>query len=94
MPVDYYPNKSVEELVALLESLQKRQVSGGIIEVLAAGVRTTRDFSKSGTSRVEVEIKRVLYSLFLRAAGSDEAADWPNPYAGRIRMTRTRYTFS
>ena len=96
MPVDYYLGKSVEELVVLLNSLQNRQIKGGITQVAAAGVSTMREFgiAKNGQSRVEVEIKRVLYSLFMRAATTDAAKQWPNPYANRIRKTRARYTYS
>ena len=95
MPVDYYPNKSLEDLTALLNSLQSRQVKGSIVEVSVAGVRTVRQPGGSGTSRTETEILRVLYSMHLRAAGSTQLAEkYPNPYAGRIRRTRARYTFS
>jgi len=94
--VDYYPQKSMEELIGLLESLQNRQVKGAITEVSAAGVRTTRDVGSNGStnSRTETEILRVLYSIHLRAASGPEAARWPDPYASRIRRTRARYTFS
>jgi hypothetical protein len=96
MPVDYYPQKSIEDLLAILQKLQDRQTKGGITEVLAAGVRTTREFQKAGTSRVDTEIRRVLYSLHLRAQGTDAAtlAKYPNPYASMIRRTRARYSFS
>ncbi len=96
MPVDFYPNKSVEELTGLLKSLQDRQIKGGITQVQAAGVMTTRDLSvmRNGNSRIEVELKRVLYSLYLRASGTPAAKLWANPYAGRIRRTRSRYTYS
>lgn len=86
--LDYYPQKSEQELLALLDSLQKRQIKGGITEVTAAGVRTMKDF-KAGNSRVEVEIRRVLFSLHLR-----DSDVYDDPYASRIRRTRARYTFS
>ena len=94
MPIDYYPQKSIAELKGLLENLQRRQTHGGITEVLAAGVRTTRDFRNSGNSRVEVEIRRVMYSLHRRAKGTAEAENYPDPYAEMVRHTRARYTFS
>ena len=94
MPIDYYPQKSVQELVVILEKLQKRQTQGLIAEVSAAGVRVTRDMRKGDESRTETEILRVLWSLFVRAQGTDEAATWPDPYAQRISRTRARYTFS
>lgn len=89
MPVDYYPQKSVADLTVILEQLQKRQTNGSITEVLAAGVKTTREFSGGGNSRVETEILRVLYSLHLR-----DPDNFDDPYASRIRRTRARYTFS
>ena len=94
MPVDYYPQKSMEELIGLLESLQNRQVKGAITEVSAAGVRTTRDVGRNATlnARTSTEILRVLYSLHVRAKGTDEAENWPNPYAGKITRTRPRYS--
>lgn len=88
MPVDYYPQKSVADLLAILDTLQKRQTKGGITEVLAAGVKTSREFVP-GNSRVETEILRVMYSLHLR-----DPATYDDPYASRIRRTRARYTFS
>ena len=96
MPVDYYPNKSIEELTAMLTTLQERQLKGTITQVSAAGVSTIRELGRNATmnARTETEIKRVLYSLFLRAAGTENAQDWPNPYASMIRRTRARYTFS
>jgi hypothetical protein len=95
VPIDYYPNKSVAELVVILEKLQKRQTEGLLVEVSAAGVRTTRDIGRAGgNSKPEIEILRVRYSLYLHALGTDEAENWPNPYQERIVRTRTRYTFS
>ena len=88
MPVDYYPQKSVADLLGILDGLQKRQTRGGITEVVAAGVKTTREFGM-GNSRAEKEILRVLYSLHLRDSGT-----YDDPYASRIRRTRARYTFS
>jgi hypothetical protein len=88
MPVDYYPQKSVADLLAILDTLQKRQVKGGITEVLAAGVKTTREFGP-GNSRAEKEILRVMYSMHLRDPNT-----YDDPYASRIRRTRARYTFS
>ncbi len=87
--VDYYPNKSEDELLVLLNALQKRQINGTITEVSAAGVRTVRDLKNAGNARIEVEIRRVQYSLHVKAP-----LEWDNPYANRIRRTRTRYTFS
>ena len=94
MPVDYYPQKTVAQLTVILQRLQDRQVQGGITEVSAAGVRTSRKIGGDGDARTETEIRRVLYSLYLRSQGTDQAADWPNPYGERIRKTRARYVYS
>ena len=94
MPVDYYPQKSVQELVRILETLQDRQSKGLLAEVSAAGVRVTRDMRRGDQSRTETEILRVLWSLFIRAAGTEEAVNWPDPYANRIQKTRASYTYS
>jgi hypothetical protein len=87
MPVDFYVNKSQQELEALLARLQAAQSTGRVSEVSAAGVRTVKVFS--GVGRTETEILRVLYSLHLRAPDQ-----YDNPYANRIRRTRARYTYS
>jgi hypothetical protein len=97
MPTDYYPNKSQEELITILNGLQQRQLKGGITEVSAAGVRTTRDFGRNAlmSSRVSTEILRVLYSLHLgEVVAAGQVAQWPDPYAGKVTRTRARYTFS
>lgn len=87
MPCDYYSNKDEEELLAILDSVQKRQTTGVVAFYGAAGVQQQRSFQ--GGSRVEVEIRRLLYSLHLRAPGT-----YADPYAGRIRKTRASYTDS
>lgn len=109
MPVDYYIGKSVSELTDLLKYVQDRQAKGNIVEVMAAGVRSRKDF-KEGQDAAE-EILRIRYSLYRRAAaelatatasGNDDAISaatmqantWTNPYAERVRSVRTRYRFS
>lgn len=93
MPVDYYPNKSIADLQAILEGLQKRQSQGAISEVTAAGVRVVRSHaSQAGNTKTDVELLRVLYSLYRRALGTEEAPNFPNPYASRMTRTRAAYT--
>ena len=87
MPVDYYVSKSENELLLLLDSLQRRATQGVIASTSAAGVQQIRSFTQG--SRVETEIKRVLYSLFKR-----NPIDYSDPYASMIRRTRAHYTFS
>lgn len=85
MPVDYYPNLSVEELQQRLTELQRRGLRGQITEVTAAGVRTVRT-PVSGGTRNETEVLRVLYSLYRR-----DPESFSNPYAERIRRTGASY---
>ncbi len=77
--VNYYPQKTAAELLLVLDSLQKRTTT------TAAGFQTLRSFQ--GSSKVEVEIRRVLFSL--HKLDPDTYAD---PYASRIRRTRASYT--
>jgi hypothetical protein len=87
MPVDYYPQKSVDELLVLLDALQKRATTGFTSMTSAAGLQQMRSFQ--GSAPVSVEIRRVLYSLYKREPGT-----YDNPYASRIRKTRAHYTLS
>lgn len=87
MPVDYYPQKSAEELLVLLDALQKRATTGFVSQTSAAGLQQIRSFQ--GSAPVSVEIRRVLYSLHKRDPDTYE-----NPYAQRIRRTRAHYTES
>jgi hypothetical protein len=91
VPIDYYPQKSLSELKVLLESLQSRLAKGAITEVSAAGVRTVRQ-PPIGGSDSDIQIKRVLYSLYLRALGTSEEPTWTNPYSQSLRRVRVRYT--
>ena len=93
MPIDYYPQKRIEELVTILDRLQGRQLNGAITDATAAGVRVARaQGSSSGNSKTEIELQRVLYSLYLRAKDDpNEASNWPNPYASRVTRTKARY---
>ena len=88
MPVDYYSNLSEAELLPILTTLQQRQTSGIITQSSIAGFESSRSFGKEA-SRNETEIRRVLYSLFLR-----NPSVYKNPYDQRITRTRARYTFS
>jgi len=87
MPVNYYVTKTEDELKVMLDALQKRTTTGFVSQTSAAGLQQIRSFQ--GGSRVEVEIKRVLYSLFVLLPGI-----YANPYTSRIRRTRARFTFS
>jgi hypothetical protein len=91
MPIDFYPQKSLEDLLTILDGLQKRQTSGTLTEVSATGMRTVKTIVP-GNSRVETEILRVLWSMHVRAKGTEDANKYPNPYASRIRRTRPRYS--
>jgi hypothetical protein len=89
MPVNFYPQKTEAELVEILKGLQVRQGKGALTEVAAAGQRVYRQVLLWNNSRVEVEIKRVLYAL-----NQLNPEVYSDPYAGMLRRTRTRYTFS
>jgi hypothetical protein len=93
MPVNYYANKTLEELQAILDRLQGRQTAGTITEFSAAGVRTVRTV-ENGSSPVQVEILRVLYSMYVIAQGTDQADKFPNPYKSRITRVRPDYSGS
>ncbi len=82
---NFYPQKTADELLAILDSLQKRATTGVVIQNSAAGVQTIRSFQNSGP--VSVEIRRVLYSLFVLLPET-----YPNPYAQRITRVRPHYT--
>jgi hypothetical protein len=85
MPVNYYPQKSADELLVMLDALQKRATTGFVSQTSAAGLQQIRSFQNSGP--VSVEIRRVLYSLWKLDPDTYE-----NPYASRIRRTRPNYT--
>jgi hypothetical protein len=83
--VNYYPQKSADELLVMLDALQKRATTGFVSQTSAAGLQQIRSF-QNGAS-VAVEIKRVLYSLWKK-----DSETYANPYASRIRRTRPNYT--
>jgi hypothetical protein len=88
VPTNYYPQKTRTELEALLSALQDRASQGQVYMSGGSGMpQIVRGYT--GAARVEVEIKRVLYSLFLLQPNI-----YDDPYASRIRRTRTRYTYS
>ena len=86
MPLDYYPQRTEVELLALLDSLQRRQTIGVVSQASSAGMQQIKTWA--GANRPEVEIKRVMYSLHVRNS------IYPDPYALSVHRTRTRYTFS
>ena len=63
--------------------------NGAVTGFSAAGVSESRQPGGNGDS--EIQIRRVLYSLYLRAADTDDADRWPNPYSSRVTRTRTIY---
>ena len=84
MPVNYYPQKTEEELLVLLDALQKRGTTGFVFQTSAAGLQQIRSYQNSGP--VSVEIRRVLYALH------KINPEFDNPYAQRVRRTRANYT--
>jgi hypothetical protein len=86
MPVNYYPNCTESELLAILESLERRSSIGEIgFVTVAGGGQMSRSWQFSRD--VEVAAKRVLYALFKIAPST-----YDNPYAQRIRRTLPVYS--
>lgn len=73
----------------MLRAAQDRKAGGNITEVTVAGLRTVTDFAKNRV--IEREIFDLRYSLYLRAAGTDQADLWPDPRLERITRTRPLY---
>jgi hypothetical protein len=86
MPIDYYPNSNPEELLLLLESLQRRATMGQTYMTSFSGEQQIRSFQ--GATPVKVEIRHVLYSLSLKDS------NYENPYAARIRRVSADYSNS
>ena len=55
------------------------------------GPRSLMTLGVMKTSISRLEVLRVLYSLYVRARGTEEEGRWPNPYERRV--TRTRPAF-
>lgn len=85
MPVNYYPNATEEELLALAESLQRRLTTGEVSFVtLPGGGQMQRTVQNTGAAKVT--LLQVLYALY-----RINPSDYDNPYAGRIRRTIPNY---
>lgn len=84
MPVNYYPQKTVAELLELLDSLQKRSTTGAPSFIIAAGMQQQRSFTNS--AHVDNAIRRVLFSLYKL-----DPETYPNPYVERVRRTVANY---
>jgi len=87
MPIDYYPNATKPELVTLLESVQRRATIGQTYMTTNSGDQQMRSFT--GASPVRVEIRNILFSLFLKDPDAFE-----NPYSQRVRRTSPDYSSS
>jgi len=85
VPVDYYPQKTVAELLVILDSVQKRGSVGALSMTTGAGLQQMRSWQ--GAARPEVEVRRVLYSLYRR-----DPTTYEDPYRERVRRTRPAYT--
>lgn len=87
VPFDYYPQKTVAQLLALLESVQNRASKGELSMTTGAGLQQVRSWQGSGST--SLEIRRLLYSLHRR-----DPATYQDPYAERVRKSRASYTRS
>jgi hypothetical protein len=84
VPLNYYPQKSKDELLAILADLQKRGAGGILSQVSSLGSQQIRSFQGSGP--VDREIRRVLYSLFLI-----DPENYTDPGLSRVRRVRQNY---
>lgn len=85
MPVNFYPNATEDELVALLESLQRRATTGEInFTTIPGGGQMGRTYTN--TKGVETTMLRVLYALYVL-----NPTDYENPYTQRVRRTLPSY---
>ena len=84
MPLDYYPQKSVDELLSLLATVQRRATGGAITMTQAAGVQMQR--SVTGSPSASLEMRRLLYSLYRR-----DPVTYTDPYIDRVRRTMPSY---
>jgi hypothetical protein len=86
MPWNKYPNLTEDDLVAILESIQRRSTIGEIGFVTVAGGGQMSRSWQFGRD-VSEEAKRVVYALFKL-----NPSTWDNPYAQRIRRTLPVYS--
>jgi hypothetical protein len=85
MPVNWYTNATEAELVACLESIQRRQTTGEVMFVtLPGGGQMQR--THQNTKLVDVYAMRILYSLYVI-----NPSDYDNPYTQRIKRTLPSY---
>ena len=87
VPFDYYPNKTVTELLALLTSVQNRGTKGELSMTTGAGLQQVRSWQNSEST--PVTIRRLLYSLHRK-----DPVTYADPYADRVRKTRASFTRS
>lgn len=85
MPVDYYPQKTEDELLVMLAAVQKRSTEGAVSMTTMAGMQQMRSWQGSGS--VALEIRHILYSLSRR-----DPVLYADPYISRVRKTRAAYT--
>lgn len=84
---DYYLGKTVDELLAMRAAVQNRDTTGVIGLSSAAGIQQQRVWTGAGD--VAVTLRRINDSLTMR-----DPVTYPDARAGRVRKTRTRYTYS
>lgn len=84
MPYNEYPNLTEDELVELLQSVQRRETTGELNFVTTLGTQMSKTFVNGQPT--EVIKRKILYALHLL-----NPAVYDNPYAGRIRRTHPLY---
>jgi hypothetical protein len=88
MPVNYYPNGTEEELLAMLEAIQRRGTTGNVSYVTLPGGGQTM-LSLQNSAHCDITARRLLYALH-----KINPNDYENPYAARVRITRPYYVCS
>lgn len=98
MPENNYRGWTLDELTKLRKSIQSQLSSGRVSEVMAAGVKTAREFS--GIENLKQSLKSVEWSLYVlgqtEADAEIKASNlllYPNPYAEKIMRVETRSSF-
>lgn len=86
MPVNYFPNATEAELIALAESLQRRLTVGEVQFItLPGGGQVQRSWQN--TESAKPMLLNVLYALHRKNPSTYE-----NPFLGRVQVTYPSYS--
>ena len=87
MQSNIYEGMTMDELKAALKSLQNRNTKGELSMTTGAGLQQVRSWQ--GAGRVRMEIMSVRYAMYRL-----DPVTYRDPYAERVRRTRSSYTRS